>query len=45
MSGEVVRLRQGKPEHKIVYSSEPGVFAQKWEREGGDYVWREGYWK
>jgi phosphoribosylformimino-5-aminoimidazole carboxamide ribotide isomerase len=38
MSGEVVRLRQGKPDQKTVYSSDPAAFAQKWEREGGDYL-------
>ena len=38
MSGEVVRLRQGKADQKTVYSSDPAAFAQKWEREGGDYL-------
>lgn len=36
MSGEVVRLRQGKAEQKTVYSSDPAAFARKWEAEGGD---------
>jgi phosphoribosylformimino-5-aminoimidazole carboxamide ribotide isomerase len=38
MSGEVVRLRQGKAEQKTVYSRDPAAFAQRWEQEGGDYL-------
>jgi phosphoribosylformimino-5-aminoimidazole carboxamide ribotide isomerase len=38
MSGEVVRLRQGKADQKTVYSNDPAAFAQRWEREGGDYL-------
>ena len=38
MSGEVVRLRQGKADQKTVYSSDPAAFARQWEREGGDYL-------
>lgn len=38
MSGEVVRLRQGKADQKTVYSSDPAAFARKWETEGGDYL-------
>ncbi|EDY21185.1 phosphoribosylformimino-5-aminoimidazole carboxamide ribotide isomerase [Chthoniobacter flavus Ellin428] len=38
MSGEVVRLRQGKADQKTVYSSDPAAFAQRWEAEGGDYL-------
>src|SRR5882757_468228 len=38
MSGEVVRLQQGKAEAKTVYSSDPAAFARQWEREGGDYL-------
>lgn len=38
MSGEVVRLRQGKAEEKTVYSRDPAAFARKWEEEGGDYL-------
>ena len=38
MSGEVVRLRQGKADQKTVYSSDPAGFARKWEAEGGDYL-------
>ena len=30
MSGEVVRLRQGKPELKTVYSKDPAAIAQRW---------------
>ena len=38
MSGEVVRLRQGKAELKTVYSQDPVDMAQRWEREGGDWL-------
>jgi len=38
MSGEVVRLRQGKADDKTVYSRDPAAFAQKWQEEGGDYL-------
>ncbi len=38
MSGEVVRLRQGKADQKTVYSSDPAAFAQRWEAEGGHYL-------
>ncbi len=38
MSGEVVRLRQGKADQKTVYSHDPAAFAQRWEKEGGDYL-------
>jgi phosphoribosylformimino-5-aminoimidazole carboxamide ribotide isomerase len=38
MSGEVVRLRQGKADQKTVYSSDPAAMARKWEAEGGDYL-------
>jgi phosphoribosylformimino-5-aminoimidazole carboxamide ribotide isomerase len=38
MSGQVVRLRQGKPELKTVYSNDPGAFARQWEAEGGDWL-------
>ncbi|MDB6154919.1 MAG: 1-(5-phosphoribosyl)-5-[(5-phosphoribosylamino)methylideneamino] imidazole-4-carboxamide isomerase [Chthoniobacteraceae bacterium] len=38
MSGEVVRLRQGKADQKTVYSNDPAAFAKKWEAEGGDYL-------
>jgi phosphoribosylformimino-5-aminoimidazole carboxamide ribotide isomerase len=38
MSGEVVRLRQGKADQKTVYSNDPARFAQQWEKEGGDYL-------
>jgi phosphoribosylformimino-5-aminoimidazole carboxamide ribotide isomerase len=38
MSGEVVRLRQGKADQKTVYSRNPAAFAQRWEVEGGDYL-------
>jgi len=38
MSGEVVRLRQGKADQKTVYSRDPAAFAKRWEDEGGDYL-------
>ena len=38
MSGEVVRLRQGRADQKTVYSNDPAAFAKKWEDEGGDYL-------
>ncbi len=38
MSGEVVRLRQGKADQKTVYSSDPAAFARKWQNEGGDWL-------
>jgi phosphoribosylformimino-5-aminoimidazole carboxamide ribotide isomerase len=38
MSGQVVRLRQGKADQKTVYSNDPAAFAQKWEAEGGDWL-------
>jgi phosphoribosylformimino-5-aminoimidazole carboxamide ribotide isomerase len=38
MSGEVVRLRQGKADQKTVYSKDPAAFAQRWEQEGGDWL-------
>lgn len=38
MSGEVVRLRQGKADQKTVYSNDPAAFAQRWETEGGDFL-------
>ncbi len=38
MSGQVVRLRQGRASEKTVYSSDPGAFARQWEEEGGDWL-------
>jgi phosphoribosylformimino-5-aminoimidazole carboxamide ribotide isomerase len=38
MSGEVVRLQQGKADQKTVYSTDPTAFARKWQEEGGDYL-------
>ncbi|HEX8310812.1 MAG TPA: 1-(5-phosphoribosyl)-5-[(5-phosphoribosylamino)methylideneamino]imidazole-4-carboxamide isomerase [Chthoniobacteraceae bacterium] len=38
MSGEVVRLRQGKADQKTVYSNDPAAFARQWEEQGGDYL-------
>ena len=38
MSGQVVRLRQGRAEEKTVYSDEPATVARRWQAEGGDWV-------
>ena len=38
MSGEVVRLRQGKADQKTVYSNDPAAFALRWDKEGGDFL-------
>jgi len=38
MSGQVVRLRQGKASEKTVYSNDPAAFAKKWVDEGGDFL-------
>ena len=38
MSGEVVRLKQGKADQKTVYSNDPAAFARRWQEEGGDYL-------
>ena len=38
MDGQVVRLRQGRADEKTVYSDDPVAFAQKWARDGGDYL-------
>ena len=38
MSGQVVRLRQGKADQKTVYSNNPAAFARQWESEGGDWL-------
>jgi phosphoribosylformimino-5-aminoimidazole carboxamide ribotide isomerase len=38
MSGQVVRLRQGKAAEKTVYSDDPVAFARRWQNEGGDYL-------
>ena len=38
MSGQVVRLKQGRADQKTVYSDNPGAFARQWEEEGGDWL-------
>lgn len=38
MSGQVVRLRQGRADQKTVYSNDPAAFARQWESEGGDWL-------
>ena len=38
MDGQVVRLVQGKPENKSVYSNNPQDVAKKWEKQGADML-------
>jgi phosphoribosylformimino-5-aminoimidazole carboxamide ribotide isomerase len=38
MSGEVVRLRQGRAEEKTIYPGRPAEWAARWERAGGDWL-------
>lgn len=38
MEGQVVRLYQGKPENKTVYSNDPLDIAKKWEKAGADML-------
>jgi phosphoribosylformimino-5-aminoimidazole carboxamide ribotide isomerase len=38
MQGKVVRLTRGDPNLKVVYSSEPLMVAELWEREGADML-------
>lgn len=38
MEGQVVRLYQGKPENKTVYSNDPLGVAKKWEKAGADML-------
>ncbi|TBR11505.1 MAG: 1-(5-phosphoribosyl)-5-[(5-phosphoribosylamino)methylideneamino]imidazole-4-carboxamide isomerase [Candidatus Nitrosotenuis sp.] len=38
MEGQVVRLYQGKPENKTVYSNDPLGMAKKWEKAGADML-------
>lgn len=38
MEGQVVRLYQGKPENKTVYSNDPKNVAKKWEKAGADML-------
>jgi phosphoribosylformimino-5-aminoimidazole carboxamide ribotide isomerase len=38
MEGQVVRLYQGKPENKTVYSNDPQDVAKKWEKAGADML-------
>ena len=38
MDGQVVRLIQGRPENKTVYSNNPLEIAQKWEKQGADML-------
>ena len=38
MDGQVVRLVQGRPENKTVYSNNPLEIAQKWEKQGADML-------
>lgn len=38
MDGKVVRLVQGKPQNKTIYSNNPGEIAKKWEKQGADML-------
>lgn len=38
MEGQVVRLVQGKPENKTVYSNKPQEIAKRWEKDGADML-------
>ena len=38
MSGEVVRLRQGRAEEKTVFPGLPAEWAARWEQAGGDWL-------
>ncbi len=38
MSGQAVRLRQGRADAKTVYSDDPAAVARRWQDEGGDYL-------
>jgi phosphoribosylformimino-5-aminoimidazole carboxamide ribotide isomerase len=38
MSGQAVRLRQGRAEEKTVYSDDPVAVAREWESRGGDWL-------
>jgi phosphoribosylformimino-5-aminoimidazole carboxamide ribotide isomerase len=38
MDGQVVRLVQGKPENKTIYSDNPLEIAKKWEKQGADML-------
>jgi len=38
MSGQVVRLRQGRANEKTVYPGSPIEWARRWERAGGDWL-------
>ena len=38
MDGQVVRLVQGKPESKTIYSDNPLEIAKKWEKQGADML-------
>ena len=38
MSGQVVRLRQGRAQEKTVYPGSPAEWAQRWQRAGGDWL-------
>lgn len=38
MEGQVVRLVQGKPQNKTVYSDKPQEIAKRWEKDGADML-------
>lgn len=38
MTGQVVRLKQGRASEKTVYSDDPAAVAREWEERGGDWL-------
>ncbi|MFQ3669993.1 MAG: 1-(5-phosphoribosyl)-5-[(5-phosphoribosylamino)methylideneamino]imidazole-4-carboxamide isomerase [Verrucomicrobiia bacterium] len=38
MGGQVVRLEQGRADRKTVYSDDPAGMAERWEREGAEWL-------
>jgi phosphoribosylformimino-5-aminoimidazole carboxamide ribotide isomerase len=38
MSGQAVRLQQGRADRKTVYSNDPAAVAREWEARGGDWL-------
>ncbi len=38
MSGQAVRLQQGRADRKTVYSDDPAAVAREWEARGGDWL-------
>ncbi|HSM24986.1 MAG TPA: 1-(5-phosphoribosyl)-5-[(5-phosphoribosylamino)methylideneamino]imidazole-4-carboxamide isomerase [Anaerolineaceae bacterium] len=38
LNGKVVRLQQGNPDQKTIYSSEPAVVAKRWIENGAEWI-------